>query len=688
MMRSRKSLPLLAAAVVTATLLLSVAPAQDKKDDKKKDDKKDFFDKKGGFGGPPMGEIRKVLAKYDVDKNGRLDAAERKVAREALEKERKGGGFGFGKGGPGGGKMGSKSKAGEKVKVEDAKTYPKAKLFDTSVLRTFFLEFENDDWESEMAAFYHTDIEVPATLVVDGKRYRDVGVHFRGMSSYFTVGASWKRSLNVSMDFVNKEQRLYGHRTVNLLNSHDDDSFLHTVLFSEIARTFIPTPRANFAKVVINGENWGVYVSQEQFNKDMLAEQFGTRKGDRWKVKGSPGGRGGLEYLGDDVATYKRIYTLKSAESDAAWKGLVNLCKVLNTTPPEKLEEALRPILDVEGALRFLALDCALVNMDGYWVRASDYSIYRDPKGKFHVVPHDMNETFSAGGGFGFGGKMGGGPPDKEKGKGKDKGKGGPGGFFQPGRMLVKPVLDGADKDEDGKLTRAETTAAVKALYKLCEADKKGEVSQEALEKVLDKILPRPKGFGDFRPPSPAPMLAKAVIERAGKDGKVTEAALVAEAEKLFAKADKDKDGKLDEDELADGLSELMPAPKFGGPGFGFGGAGGVKLDPLVGLTDKSKPLRSKLLAVPALKERYLRHVKTIAEDRLDWKKLGPKVAQYRKLIEKEVEADTKKLYSLEAFRRATADEAAKDARGGSLRGFADERRRFLLDHAEIKKLK
>ena len=32
--------------------------------------------------------------------------------------------------------------------------------------------------------FHGTDVDVPAKLTVDGKTYPDVGVHFRGMSSY------------------------------------------------------------------------------------------------------------------------------------------------------------------------------------------------------------------------------------------------------------------------------------------------------------------------------------------------------------------------------------------------------------------------------------------------------------------------------------------------------------------------
>ena len=55
------------------------------------------------------------------------------------------------------------------------------------------------------------------------------------------------------------------------------------------------------------------------------------------------------------------------------WEALVALCKVLNQTPPGRLEAALTPILDIDGVLRFLAVDNVLINGDGYWTRASDY---------------------------------------------------------------------------------------------------------------------------------------------------------------------------------------------------------------------------------------------------------------------------------------------------------------------------
>ncbi len=145
-----------------------------------------------GFGGPggPGGANRQLVEKFDKDGDGILNTAEREAAR--AEAGSGGGGFGGpGFGGPGGGRGGrgggpggmrEPAKAGDKVAVDSVEEYPSADLYDTSVLRTLFINFENEKWEEELAAFNNTDVEVPAKLLVDGKTYENVGVHFRGMS--------------------------------------------------------------------------------------------------------------------------------------------------------------------------------------------------------------------------------------------------------------------------------------------------------------------------------------------------------------------------------------------------------------------------------------------------------------------------------------------------------------------------
>jgi spore coat protein CotH len=500
----------------------------------------------GRFGG---GEERQIVAQFDKDKNGRLDTAERAAAREWLATQGGGGPRGFGGGRRGGGPGLNTGSPGPQLTPAAVKSYPAtAALYDPSVLRTIFLQFENADWEKELAAFHNTDVEVPATAVVDGRTFKDVGVHFRGMSSYMMVPEGLKRSLNVSLDFVHESQEVGGYRTLNLLNGNGDPTFVRAVLYSDIARQFIAAPKTNYMRVVINGESWGVYVSAQQFNKDFTRDFFNSTKGARWKVPGSPGGRGGMEYLGPDPAAYKRIYEIKTKDDKKSWNDLIQLFRVLNETPAEKLEAALSPTLDVDGVLRFLAVEAALVNSDGYWARASDYSIYQDEKGKFHVIPHDQNEGLADEGG----------------------GRGGP-----------------------------------------------------------------PPGFGPGGPPPGA-----------GPDGPR-------------------RGGPPD--------VMFMPGGPGGGRGRGLFGRANAELDPLIGLDDATKPLRSKLLAVPALRQRYVGYVREIAQRWLDWNTLGPRVAKYQALIAEDVKTDTRKLYSGEAFKEET-DGAAR-----SLKAFVDKRRAFLL---------
>ena len=440
----------------------------------------------GGGGG---GQERQVVAAFDTDKDGRLNAAERQAARQSLGTFSRGGGRGRG---------GNRTppSPGVALTPADVTNHPDAPLYDPAVLRTFFLEFENADWEAEMVAFNDTDVEVPARVTVDGRVYRDVGVHFRGNSS-FGVGDGYKRSLNLTFDFVHEDQAIGGYRTLNFLNANTDPTLMRTVLSMHIARQYIPAPKANFVRVVINGENWGIYANAQQFNKDFTRDHFNTTKGDRWKIP--QGGRqgGGFTYLGDDPGQY-RSFQIKSKDDPEAWAALIGLAKTLQTTPPEALEAALASRLDVDGYLRFLALDNAMVSGDGFYIRGADYALYRDPGGRFHFVFHDANEMFS----------------------------------------------------------------------------------------------------------------------------------------------------------------------------------NNTQVSPLAALNDTSKPIISKVLAVPALRAKYLGYVREIADKSLDWNTLRPVVAQYRALIAADVARDTRKLYSTDDFVRATSEDGGYN----TLRTFFETRRAFLLN--------
>ena len=364
----------------------------------------------GGFGGGrrgPGGAKKELVEKYDKDNDGKLDTAERAAAREEAKGDSGGGGGPGGRRGFGGGRGSQEpAKPGISLTSNDVESYTNADLYDPTIIRTLFLSFDNEEWETELNDFYKTDVEVPAKMIVDGKDYTTVGVRFRGNTSSMFVAAGFKKSLNISVDYDESDQRLYGYKTLNLLNAHGDPSMMREVLFSRIASDYMPALKANFVRVVINGENWGLYVNSQQFDKIFLAEAFDTKGGVRWKKPASPREGGGLKYGGDNASDYAGFYQLKtnvdSDEEKEAWDHYIQFAKTLATAPVDQLEEALDPYLDIDQALWFLAMENTFIDGDGYWVRASDFNFYQDPNGRFHMVSHDNNETFRLPGGPGF----------------------------------------------------------------------------------------------------------------------------------------------------------------------------------------------------------------------------------------------------------------------------------------------
>ena len=348
----------------------------------------------GGRRGPRRAE--KIVSRFDTDKDGRLNNVEREAARKYIHESR---------GEPGASRP-SGATSPNSNHEDDLKASIAAQpngdpdLYDAKTLRTLYLRFHDTDWYEQLGDFYRTDVDVPADLIVDGKVYQSVGIRFRGSSSYFTV-QNEKKSFNIAVDYGDDNQRLYGYKTLNLLNGHSDPSFLREILYSRIARNYIPAPKANFVRLVINGESWGIYINSQQFNKDFLDEWFGTKGGVRWKVP--PGRDSGLVYNGDHPSAYQQSYQLKTRVEEApnAWQDLIELCEVLESTPDDQLESKLSTILNIDRALWFLALDNVFIDNDGYFSRASDYALYQDPKGRFHLLPHDSNETFRFAGGGG-----------------------------------------------------------------------------------------------------------------------------------------------------------------------------------------------------------------------------------------------------------------------------------------------
>jgi spore coat protein CotH len=387
-----------------------------------------------GPGGRRFTDIE-LTEEFDANQDGRLDRPERDAAREAST-ERKQQDRRSRRPGPPGrpGELEQKPRPQDRADAlrltEEAVQIHKGKsLYDQTILRTLFFEFDDTDWHEELVAFHSTDVEVPARLRIDGEFVGEVGVSYRGNTSF---DHPEKKSFGVSIDAYQDDLRIDGYKTLNLLNANGDDSLMREVLFSNIASDYMPAPKANFVQVVVNGIYLGVYGNVQQINKEFTKQAYGSRKGVRWKVPPDFNGGGALIDLGDDLSAYKSAYELKTdSADDQDWIALRSFCKVLGTTPQEQLIEVLPQHLDVEETIRFLALDNIFMDSDGYYSRGSDYYVYMDPDQRFHFIHYDNNETFDARRGPRRGGPGGPGGPGRAD-RFRGPGGGPPGGVGGP----------------------------------------------------------------------------------------------------------------------------------------------------------------------------------------------------------------------------------------------------------------
>ena len=282
-------------------------------------------------------------------------------------------------------------------------------LYETFSVKEIRITFETTEWDGLLDSLkqLNTGKRLLASIKLNGIQYDSVGIRYKGNSSYFNVRnqESSKLPFNIKANYIKKKQRFKGdYKTLKLSNVFRDPSFLREVLSYEIARKYMPAPKANFARVYVNEQYLGLYNNTESIDKKFLKDYYGYKEGvffkcdPNWDIlqnKTCPkGDKASLMYLGEDSLCYQGLYEIKS---DTGWKELIHLTKILNKTP-EKIET----VLNVDQSLWMLAFNNVLVNLDSYTGRlCHNYYLYQDSFGIFHPILWDMNLSF---GGFRFDG--------------------------------------------------------------------------------------------------------------------------------------------------------------------------------------------------------------------------------------------------------------------------------------------
>jgi spore coat protein H len=226
-------------------------------------------------------------------------------------------------------------------------------------------------------------------------RLPQVGMRFKGNSSYAMAQEVLKRPLKVDFDRVVKGQSFAGLTQINLHNNAFDPSHMREALsYWVFQEAGAPASRTAYALVYVTVDGVhdrklaGLYTVVEEVDKTFLASRFGTGKGLLLK----PEAAFDLAHLGEEFSKYEKVYRPKTGETPETAKALIEFTRLIHKADDATFEREIEKRLDVDAFLRFVACNAVLSNMDSFLSTGHNFYMYVHPETlKVYFMPWDMN---------------------------------------------------------------------------------------------------------------------------------------------------------------------------------------------------------------------------------------------------------------------------------------------------------
>lgn len=251
-------------------------------------------------------------------------------------------------------------------------------------------------------------IFVPAEVFYNGLQWYRVGIRFKGNSS---LQSSWQAGilkLAFKLDFDEYEddypqidnQRFYGFKKFSLKNNFDDESLMREKVAADVFRDAgVPISHTGFYQLYVDhgdgAEYFGIYTLVEEIESTVLETHFSDDDGNLYKPEdGSADFVEGTFSEGD--------FEKKTNEDDEDWSDIEALFSALHadsrTSNPESWRAGLEAVFNVDGFLRYLAVNEIIQNWDTYGLMAHNYYLYNNPDtGILSWIPWDNNEALQDG---------------------------------------------------------------------------------------------------------------------------------------------------------------------------------------------------------------------------------------------------------------------------------------------------
>ena len=242
---------------------------------------------------------------------------------------------------------------------------------------------------------------VKADITIDGEKFGDAGLRFKGNSSYRFSSDGFKRPLKIDTNRFVTGQKLHGRTKFNLSNSYLDPAFMKEKLAYEVYQAAgIPTPGTGWAKVSlsIEGElkkkNLGIYVLIEQVDENYLERKFGEKSKSSLLMK--PESSANWQHPGEEVEQYKEVFNIKEGEDNMEQiTQFGDFLRLIGEVSGTEFSNQIGEKMDLDFYAGYLAATSLLSSLDSYIGAPHNYYLMVDrADNKVRLFPWDVNEAF------------------------------------------------------------------------------------------------------------------------------------------------------------------------------------------------------------------------------------------------------------------------------------------------------
>lgn len=179
------------------------------------------------------------------------------------------------------------------------------RLFDTERVHT--IDIVMDDWESFLETCENEEYAACA-VVIDGESYHNLGIRAKGNTSLSAVSAmnSDRYSFKLEFDHYESGRTCQGLDKLCLNNLIQDNTYMKDYLTYRMMAEFgAAAPLCSFARITVNGQDWGLYLAVEGVEDSFLQRSYGSGHGSLYKPDSMSfgGGRGnGREFRMDGMS--------------------------------------------------------------------------------------------------------------------------------------------------------------------------------------------------------------------------------------------------------------------------------------------------------------------------------------------------------------------------------------------------